>query len=628
MKFLILFLTLFSSYTFAYDINELLDLYRKENDLSNKTKNEALGHLVVYTRDDIERMQAYHLSDLLKSHRIIRYNENLFGMPDYLHEDPIPYSSDLIKIYINDHEISSAFTGSGLFLYGNMELGFIDHVEIYSGISSNHVSTEPSVITIKLYTKDPIREEGASLQGYIGSRGTNHLNASYANTDKDLSYYFYASRSDANRQEYTHEGHTLSRDSQEFRALLTLSYKNFNVNAEVVQHTMNPFLSYSMFATPKESSIDYLLGRVGFTLAFLDDDSLTLTTSFSRIDEKADFKMDGTRWSSDFEDFFLPEDALQTNSTDDVFDLKLQKTFNFGMHHLISGSQFRSKQLYDVSAYSLGVKDEDPEYVDSKILSFYLQDDAMITDKQMVSLSSKINIYTNASNRNDEQFETYQARIGYIYTSDTNMFKSFVAFMQMPTEQHALTISKSYGADILDIYSFTAEYQHTFKKHRFEIFTHIIDNQINPDLAITGDVPDTMKTYGGSLKYTYDFDQFNSLESNLYAYETTSPVTGEDLKSISGYLHTLNSWNQWDLFNELIYYERLDSDTHGTDYTAAIRYHANNDLTISLKGNNIFNTAAKSEYRYLDRSTLIPSLQSLYYSPIDQFFALGLEYKF
>ena len=628
MKIFILLLLVLFNFSYAYDIDEILDLYRKDSDLSNQTKNEALGHLVIYTRDDIERMQAYHLSDLIKSHRMMHYDENMFGMPDYFHEDPIPYASDLIKIFINDHEITSSFTGSGLFMYGNIELGFVDHVEVYTGASSNHVSTEPSLVTIKLYTKDPSREVGASIQGYLGSRASNYLNASYSAVEEDLQYYLYASRTDAKREEYKHKNHTISRDSEELHALLTLNYKNIAFDAEIIDHSMSPFLSYSMFATPRESNMKYFLGRLGIKASFLDDDSLTLTSSFIRINEDIDLDMSGTRWSDKIGDLFLKRDTSTTTAMDDVFDLKLEKTQKYAHHSFILGSQFRSKQLHDVVTYNQGIFDDEPEFVDTKILSLYLQDDYMIDENNILTLSGKASHYDNKSNRHDQEFETYQGRVGYIYNSNASLFKIFASYLQNPTEQYSLALAFSNKIEILEIKSLTAEYQQSLDKHTF-IINGRFDNQDMPlSNRISENISHNTDTYGASLEYSYLFDKFNTFKSMLYMNHGVISFLDDELQDIGGSLQLIDTWGQWDFFNELIYYERLDSEMHGTDYSASVRYHPTNDLTLSIKGSNIFDTAAKSEYKYLDTKNIAAGLQSLYYSPVDQFFSIGMEYKF
>lgn len=415
MKYMFLFLFIFSNLLSAYTIDELLNLYKKDNDLSKKTKTESLGHLTVYTRDEIERMQAYRLSDLLQSLHLFRYDENMFGMTDVFHEDPAAYLSSMVKIYIDNHEITSAFTGNGLFTYGNIDLGFVDHVEVYEGTASTFVNTDPSLVTIKLYSKDPAREDGTHIQAYIGSRGYNHQNISYSSCDEDLKYYIYASRTDANRKKYSHQNHDISRNFEDLHGLFTLEYKNISVNAEVLKHTKDAFLSYSMFATPQDSQMEYLMSRISTKISFLDDNSLTLSLSALRFDENIDLNMDGTRWTSDIKDFSLIDDNISGTSLDDTYDTKLEKTFFTDNNHLIIGSQFRFKNLHDVKTYNRGIKDEDPEFLDSKILSLYIQNDYSINEQNILSLSGKINNYNNNSNRySHETFNTYQARAGYI----------------------------------------------------------------------------------------------------------------------------------------------------------------------------------------------------------------------
>jgi iron complex outermembrane receptor protein len=49
---------------YANDIDSLLSDYAQESELSIKTKDESAGSLVIYTRDDLERMQVESLRDI------------------------------------------------------------------------------------------------------------------------------------------------------------------------------------------------------------------------------------------------------------------------------------------------------------------------------------------------------------------------------------------------------------------------------------------------------------------------------------------------------------------------------------------------------------------------------------
>ena len=68
--FFILFVTL---PLYAEDIGALLGAYQRASELSNKTKDESAGSLIIYTRDDLERMQANTLKDIIKSLRFFQY---------------------------------------------------------------------------------------------------------------------------------------------------------------------------------------------------------------------------------------------------------------------------------------------------------------------------------------------------------------------------------------------------------------------------------------------------------------------------------------------------------------------------------------------------------------------------
>ncbi len=610
----------------AYDIDQLLELYRKDSDLSKKTKNEALGHITIFTRDDIERMQAYRLSDLLQSLRLFRYDENMLGMSDVFHEDPIPYLSSMIKIYINDHEITSAFTGNGLFVYGNIDLGFVDHVEVYESTSSTYVNTDPSLATIKLYSKEPSREDGSHIQAYVGSRGYNHQNIAYANNDENLKYYLYASRTDADRKQNEHKEHTLSRDFKDLHALFTLEYKNISLDAEILQHKQDTFLSYSMFATPQDSELDYLMGRLSTKISFLNDDSLILSLSALRFDENLDLNMDGSSWNNKVYNTKLVDDNLSSSGFDDTYDVKLEKTFTINKHHLITGTQFRFKHLYDVETYIRGIKDTDPAYTENTILSFYVQDDYLFDEQHLFSISGKVNHYHTKTDKNDAILNAYQARTGYIYTSKLDSFKTFLSFMQMPTEQYALTVSESDKIEILNMIDLTAEYIKKINSHQVSLTAQFFQYD-NIDAIIGRTNNPKNESYSASIKYNYVFDEFNHLKSMVYLNQFPSLLSNEKRKSIGGFLQIFNHYKKFDIFNEAVYYELIDMPVHGITYNASIRYHASKDLIFSLKGTNIFDSAAKSEYRYIDTNG-IPTLESLYYAPIDRLISIAMEYSF
>ena len=628
MKLFFLYILTFSTLLSAYNIDQMLDLYRKDSDLSNKTKNESLGHLTIYTRDDIERMQAHNLGELLNSLRSFRYDENLLGMPDVLHTDPSLYGSDVVKIFINDHEITSSFAGSGFFIYGNIDLGFVDHVEIYEGSTSTYVNSEPAVITVKLYSKDPQRERGTHLQGYVGSRGTNHENASYAGVSSQaLKYFVYASRSDMDRTKYEHDGYKLSRDYKDAHALVTAEYKNFTIGAEYLEHTMDPFLSLSMFAKPKDGDINYKLKRVSATSKFLDDNSLKLSLSFIRIDEKLNLNMDGTRWTTNPANLFLAQDSMLSQSTDDVYNAKLQKDITYEQNHFIAGLEYVKKSMHDVQTYNRGILKVPAAFIDNTIFSLYLQDDYAINDNQIITASIKHNDYHSKSELTQRDFDTLQVRMGYIITSKSNTFKAFASQMEIPTEQYALSAAANAQIEVLRVRDASAEYSKNIQKHTVGACFEYIQNE-NPQLTRLQGAPEHYNNYSASVKYDYKIDAFNNLKSMAYMNKYHNPVSLQAETVNGAYVRLLNTWRKFDIYNEADYYRVKHSPINGINYNLGLRYKATDALIFSAKGTNIFNSAAKSKYSYVQMNGFTPEQKSLYISPIDRTFIVGMEYSF
>lgn len=130
----------------AESIDNLLGVYAQEADLSNKTKKESAGHVTVYTRHDLDRMQVKSLSELLKNIAYFKYNEDTYGYTDLTYQDFQPSKSNSFRVYLNNYEIVTPYHGKGLTLFSQIDFGLIDHVEIYRGIPSFEFGIEPVIM--------------------------------------------------------------------------------------------------------------------------------------------------------------------------------------------------------------------------------------------------------------------------------------------------------------------------------------------------------------------------------------------------------------------------------------------------------------------------------------------------
>jgi hypothetical protein len=390
---------------------------------------------------------------------------------------------------------------------------------------------------------------------------------------------------------------------------------------------MDSFLSMSMFATPKNGDIDYLLKRISSTMTFLNDDSLKLSLSFMRTTGQLNLNMDGTRWTTNISKLLLPSDILLSDSTDDMFDVKLEKDIRYKNNHIISGAQYVKKKFNVESAYNNGVKDDNPDFVDVGIISAYIQDDYLINTNQMLTASAKINIYDSKSKQEVKKFYTLQARLGYIVTTKTDALKFFISRMQLPTEQYVLTSTDLKKIEILNITDCLAEYSKKIGAHTVGIIYEFIQNDNSVLLRANG-APKRFNNYSASLKYAYNFNEFNSLKSMFYRNEYYNRVSIKKEIAEGGFVRLLNSWKKVDIYNEADYYHIKDSQISGINYNFGLRYKATETLIFSAKGTNVFNSAAKSRYSYVKMNGFIPEQKSLYYSPIDRSFIIGMEYNF
>lgn len=202
----------------AENIDTLLDIYAKENDLSVKTKKEAAGNVIIYTKQDLERMQVKSLSELLKSIPFYAYNENKLGYTDAIRGDGFPTLGNDARVYINEREIISPFYGNSLGIVSKFDLAYIDHIEIYTGVTSFEFGVGPSNMVVRLYTKDPNREIGGQLKTAYGTNDSNETSISYADILDDFSYYAYINTKDTNEDMVN----DASRDKQSKHVFLSL----------------------------------------------------------------------------------------------------------------------------------------------------------------------------------------------------------------------------------------------------------------------------------------------------------------------------------------------------------------------------------------------------------------------
>lgn len=613
-------------------LDSLLNDFRVVSDLSNQTKKEAAGSMIVYTRSDLERMQAYNLRDVLKTIPIYTMQETATGPVSLSPATGSTFNSQYIKFYINDHELGSPVYGSAMKVWGYMDISHIDHIEVYQVGSSVVAGDEPPGMVIRLYTKDPKRENGAQIQAVGSSSGSLHYNGYYAGNYDDLSYLVYYGRNVEQRDAYQSGSSKIDRDFESHNFFTSLSGENFQVDVGVLQHDQSGLFGLGIKKEPTDNYLDLRHLYFNYT-QYLQEKSIKVKVSYDqgkhlRYDEDPSKIQlnDGTKVSSWFYD-----------KREKVIDFSVTKNINTQNNDFQVGTQIKRKS-YDVASLLIdGVerKDDASDYNQLDIYSLFMQDDYSINENNLLAMTLKYDYHKHNAVVDDTK--NYVARLGYIHNNDKWMWKTFL----IHTYGYPVFIQNSYFPFVFtqntnleneDRYAGVTELHYkTQKSHSSIRMMHTaVDKQIflNQKKEYTNKGK-RVRLSGIYISHEYNFDLRNKISISAYAAENNQPY---DKSSAHGAMMQLfNTWGDFDLYNELIYKVGYDYDVKpttsvsvddGYDYTVALAYHPTKDLTLSLKGENLLDKAIETAYA-------IPARQTVeYIAPFDRVIRFGLKYVF
>ncbi|WP_152184765.1 TonB-dependent receptor plug domain-containing protein [Sulfurimonas indica] len=628
MKLLLFSILLVASVSYANDLDALLQDYQKESDFSKKTKDESVGNLIIYTRDDLERMQVETLKDILKSLRAFIYAENRVAQPDILNQDPITYYSKGVRVYLNEHELLTPLTGSGFIIFGDMNMDFIDHVEIYEGFPTFEFSVEPATIVIRLYTKNAEHDEGGRLKLSAGSYASNKENVYYAGSDESLSFFLYANHSENNRDTKEINAEQLKRDknTNEFYGSLTNGHHSIELHA--LNSKGDAFLGSLIGNVPKNTQKEATFLNISTNSKFMQD-SLVLNLSYMKQKDEFSSLYDPTA------PVFVPPATLVNSYAqsidEEAFTANLKKEFIYKNNDMSVGIQYRYK-YFDLTDVKFNGIDSNitQAYKKENVYSVFIQDLITLSERNMLTLSLMHQIYQRKGDVHKSH--TTQLRIGYIYSDKQWVAKTFLSSQEFASEPY-MTISPYYGNPELQSESYKSifeEISYTTQQTLTKLVLGYGKNYDVPILFSDGSGGVIMQNssididgYSASLEFTYYFRRDDKLELQANYTQIESPYGNSAGKYINYVVRMLNNVGKFNIFNEFIINSGYEGVDAGYDYTAGIRYEATKDLHFNLKGENIFNSALKQSF-YIK---LLPQ-ETEDFSIVDQKVTLSMEYLF
>ena len=588
-------------------LDDLLSEYKNSEELYLKTKKENAGHLIIFSRSDLDKMQAYTLNDVLKTIRTFNLQVKINGKTTLVKSGTDQIAHNPVKIFVNSHELNSATFGNALTQYGKMGLYYIDHIEIYQAGNSVTFGNEPGNMIIKLYTKEPSRENSTSAQVSVDTRGSLNLRAVDARVIGDYSYLSNIDISKNNYKTYNTNGYDLSRDGGRGQFYFKFSKEGsyeIETGASVEKHDSLNGIGNN---APLEGNIDSKDFYIHATKYF--DNNLKVMLSLTR--EELDV------YNEDANSIKLVDGSkankISINMGTDVYYASIEKKFIYGKNDLLVGANFKH-QKFKISEYKYDdispVKIWGPTKMD--IYMLYLENLYNLDSNNLISFSAKLDHYKNSFSKSSTEDIL---RLGYVSLIDKDWtFKLFAlkSYVYPIFRQTTFSPNTNINPELHSAVTKTLTAELIYKLNNTTVNISAGKTSIEDALSFN----QTEKKYVNSAKTNsfkrlfarvhHIFDLNNKLTLEYYKFfkdKYLSPGNG-------GLVQLFNKVCKFDIYNELVYrsaYTSIDGIkmSAGYNYSLGVIYPVNRQLEIKLKVENLLDAAHETHINGVD----IPAIE-------------------
>jgi iron complex outermembrane receptor protein len=617
---IILFLLFFFISINAQEIalDNLLKRYEKSESLYKKTKKESAGFLLVYSREDLEKMQAYTLRDVMKTVRMYTTQINKLGALRSVKLTSGIKSVPPIKLYIDDYEVNSVLQVNALDVYGDMNLYFVDHIEIYQGGSSIAFGNEPGSMVIRLYSKDPLRENSTSVEFSVDSKAGGDLSVVDAGGIGDYKYLFYADAAKTNYDTYKRNSKELSRDGRRYQTHFKISQENnFKVDLDVISIKSDIFNGFGSAPLGDYNSRSY--GYIDAIKYFDGNWKISLSASREQKEVEND-DVNGIKLSNN-----LMSNHFDTNVISHTYKAIVEKKIISGNSDFLIGTQFQQKN-FDTKSYN--IENMTPDFDSGKldIYMFYIEELYNINKNNLITFSGKVDYYSPNFTKDSTE---YSVRLGYIslLSKDikTKIFGirryTYPAMLQSAWAPPVYKPNNDLKSSTINMLAGELEYNDNIHRLLFGYAYKVIDDSIgfNQISKMYVNKKDTVYFNRFYIRGEHHFDFDNKAVIEYYkGYKDV------DYSPDSGVLVQLFNkiWN-FNIYNELVYRQGYSINNikidDGYDYTLSVGYPVNRDLNVKLKGENLFDSASE---------TLIDNQGLIKVPAIEQRVTATVEYTF
>jgi hypothetical protein len=397
-----------------------------------------------------------------------------------------------------------------------------------------------------------------------------------------------------------------------------------------------------MMITPTGGNWEMPFYRASYSGEWMDG---SLHTDLSYIYSDIDLRLTSASpfWGELFEPFYPyslldpREKHFHLKASGDLLTAKAyhERTL-WDRHQFKVGVEYRYKKTKN-SEYTINAISDEERKASFNIGSVYLQDQVGIYENSMLSLSVKLNYYDFERRYRGESdtdtMTTWQGRLAYSVIRDRWHLKMFATHVEFPTQLFEILMHDA-ALDSQKYNTLSGEVKHIDDSDEWRVTVSGSQAKdiavVNPFVAEKRTTLADMNLLNSTFDYTHRFDADHRFDFNLYWTHFDKKMAAEMQRNyLGGFVRLLDTFGDWDIFNELIYRQRTSGLDAGWDYNAGVKYHATKDLTFALKGVNIFNKAKKSNFYTLDISNPAqPVFGEKTLQVVDQQFYFTVEWLF
>lgn len=624
----------------ASDIGSLLDELATKGDLSFQTKKETAGFIKIFTREDLDRMKIKSLDEIIDKIPFLRNKLDNYGLNDPYYFPFQTTSNSRIRLFLDDKELAVPLYGSGMRLIGQLDISYIDHIEIYHGAPSYTISIEPSVVLIKAYTKIGERENTNTIGASIGSNNTYNTYAYSSAKIDDYSYFAYINHRDLNRDKVDNLGTELSRDKDATQLYTQLTNNTSSLKVQIIDGEIDSFAGRSGTMQPENANTNFKYLSTTYSYLSLDESFKAVVSYMHLNSTENDFSYTplGLRAISTYP-YIAAYYQVKAKMTEQMLDMKVTKTIKINDTSILFGVSNRWKKFdFDEMKYDNVDYSNQYTYNSENILSLFTEVSHHLDDKNELILSLNAQRYFEKGAVSDDNI--YGTKLGHIYTQNDFVQKSFLYYGKFHASPLDLMLNNYYSDGLNDLkseiaYGISTQSLWNYKDISYSLLfaRNFYKNQIYLDATSILDIgyknsKDKYIFDTVSFETTYGLNNSDKIDFNAWAIYQTNKNDGNDHKEeYGGSISLYKKFSSIDTYNSLSYVTGKESMADGWNYNATLSYQYSKNLTFFLKGVNLLDKALKSDYTSLNYQTLqLVKLENI--DNIDRSIWLGLEYQF